>query len=99
MGGQIYLGSFLADGCWVWASVVLCSGCIKILLSEVLGRMWDVDSILHTSSVGWICILNVFYVPLSEPFLLEDIEWMDVLGSSIGGSGKDVWCELHSAYF
>ena len=39
VGGQIYHGSFLADGCWVWASVVLCSGCIKILLSEVLGRM------------------------------------------------------------
>ena len=74
----------------MWASVGLCSGCIKILLSEVPRRMKGVNSILHTSSVGWIDILNVFNVPLSEPFLLEDIGWMDVLGSSIGGSGMDV---------
>ena len=48
------------------------------------------NSILHTSSVEWVGFPNVFNVPLSEPFLLEDIGWMDVLGSSIGGSGMDV---------
>ena len=48
------------------------------------------NSILHISSVGWVGILNVFNVPLSEPFVLEDIGWKDVLGSSITGSGMDV---------
>ena len=48
------------------------------------------NSILHTSSVEWVGFPNVFNVPLSEPFLLEVIGWMDVLGSSIGGSGMDV---------